>query len=165
MRYAVCLVFAVLVSGCMSTGLKVENGMIVRTAGETNMFRPSLSVMQVLTCHHEDGVTETLTVDEETISCSGRFVSEATVQASQAGAMTGIGGAVVQGGAIVGGAHLLGQGIGRSGTTVNQSGGGASANAQGGSANQLQGQGQGQMQGQWQGQNQWQKLNNCQGNC
>ena len=121
-----------LLSGCVSAEVRYDDGMRIRTAGETNLFRPSLSVMEVSVCVPEEGLNE-ISVDSngETETCNGYYTPIATVQGTQSGSLTGLGGAMVQGGAIVGGAYLLGDGIrdSASRTDVNQNGGGANSNA------------------------------------
>ena len=110
--------------GCgMTSNIKMENGLLIQEAGQTNLFRPSLSVMQVSKCVQEEGVTTVIDVDGNSETCYGRFIPIATVQGTQAGSMTGIGSAAIQGGAIVGGAYLLANGIEDSGseTTNNNS--------------------------------------------
>lgn len=131
MRVLVVMCLGLGLMGCVGSGIKAENGMIIRTAGETNMFRPSLSVMEVLTCVKAEGQLTQITVDGVTEVCNGEFKQLALVQGTQAGAMTGIGSAAVQGGAIVGAGYLVGKGIADSGSTtnVNQEGGGAESNS------------------------------------
>ena len=151
-----------IMSGCVSAGTEYRDGMRIRTAGETNLLRPSLSVMDVAICVEEPDRVETNMVNGETEVCQGTYQSLATVQGTQSGALTGLGGAMVQGGAIVGGAYLLGDGIRDSASQVNQTGGGASsqsqAKAKGGNArassqsSSKQFQGQGQYQSQQQSQ-------------
>ena len=105
--------------GCgMTSNIKMENGLLIQEAGQTNLFRPSLSVMQVSKCVQEEGVTTVIDVDGNSETCYGRFVPIATVQGTQAGSMSGIGSAAIQGGAIVGGAYLLADGIRDSGDSV-----------------------------------------------
>lgn len=136
MRVLLVMVMGLMMMGCVGSGIKAENGMIIRTAGETNMFRPSLSVMEVLTCVKVEGQLTQITVDGVTETCNGEFKQLALVQGTQAGAMTGIGSAAVQGGAIVGAGYLIGKGIGDSGSTtnVNQEGGGAVSGSSSGAA-------------------------------
>ena len=110
---------AVVLGGCgMTSNIKMENGLLIQEAGQTNLFRPSLSVMQVSKCVQEEGVTTVIDVDGNSETCYGRFVPIATVQGTQAGSMSGIGSAAIQGGAIVGGAYLLADGIRDSGDSV-----------------------------------------------
>lgn len=110
---------AMVLGGCgMTSNIKMENGLLIQEAGQTNLFRPSLSVMQVSKCVQEEGVTTVIDVDGNSETCYGRFVPIATVQGTQAGSMSGIGSAAIQGGAIVGGAYLLADGIRDSGDSV-----------------------------------------------
>ena len=110
---------SLLLGGCgMTSNIKMENGLLIQEAGQTNLFRPSLSVMQVSKCVQEEGVTTVIDVDGNSETCYGRFVPIATVQGTQAGSMSGIGSAAIQGGAIVGGAYLLANGIEDSGSTT-----------------------------------------------
>ena len=110
---------AVVLGGCgMTSNIKMENGLLIQEAGQTNLFRPSLSVMQVSKCVREEGVTTVIDVDGNSETCYGRFVPIATVQGTQAGSMSGIGSAAIQGGAIAGGAYLLADGIRDSGDSV-----------------------------------------------
>jgi len=110
---------AMVLGGCgMTSNIKMENGLLIQEAGQTNLFRPSLSVMQVSKCVREEGVTTVIDVDGNSETCYGRFVPVATVQGTQAGSMSGIGSAAIQGGAIVGGAYLLADGIRDSGDSV-----------------------------------------------
>ena len=110
---------SVVLGGCgMTSNIKMENGLLIQEAGQTNLFRPSLSVMQVSKCVQEEGVTTVIDVDGNSETCYGRFVPIATVQGTQAGSMSGIGSAAIQGGAIVGGAYLLANGIEDSGSTT-----------------------------------------------
>lgn len=74
--------------------------------------------MQVSKCVPEEGVTTVIDVDGNSETCYGRFVPIATVQGTQAGSMSGIGSAAIQGGAIVGGAYLLANGIEDSGSNT-----------------------------------------------
>lgn len=116
------LVSLALLTGCVSTGYKSSDGMLVRTAGETNMFRPSLSVMEVSKCVTDStGRYEEVQTDDGVVGCYGTFMPIATVQGTQAGALTGLGSAAIQGGAIVGGAYLLGDGIRDSGDSTSLS--------------------------------------------
>jgi len=128
----VLLTSVVLLSGCVSAGTTYQDGMRVRTIGETNLLRPSLSVMEVSVCVHDEHANTTYTdvLDGEAQSCHGEYVPMATVQGTQSGALTGLGGAMIQGGAIVGGAYLLGDGIRDSASQVNQNGGGANSNSE-----------------------------------
>ena len=112
----------VMLSGCVSHKLTYEDGMRIRTAGETNLLRPSLSVLEVSVCVKQTGLQETHVHDGKTETCEGFYHPLATVQGTQSGALTGLGGAMVQGGAIVGGAYLLGDGIRDSSTEVSQNG-------------------------------------------
>lgn len=115
-------VLVLLLSGCVGTAIKAENGLIVRSAGETSLLRPSWSIGEVSKCvQDETGRYEEVDVDGETVGCYGRFLPIATVQGTQAGALTGLAGAMVTGGAIVGGAYLLGDGIRDSGDSTNLS--------------------------------------------
>ena len=110
---------SVVLGGCgMTSNIKMENGLLIQEAGQTNLFRPSLSVMQVSKCVPEEGVTTVVDVDGNSETCYGRFVPIATVQGTQAGSMSGIGSAAIQGGAIVGGAYLLADGIRDSGDST-----------------------------------------------
>lgn len=135
-RVLMSLLSFVILSGCVGTSVRYEDGMRIRTAGETNLFRPSLSVLDVAICVEAPGTVETNAVDGETEICQGTYQPLATVQGTQAGALTGLGGAMVQGGAIAAGAYLLGDGIRDSASRVTQTGGGANseASAQGGQA-------------------------------
>lgn len=134
MKNLVWVIFAVSLSGCLSVALKAQNGTVVRTVGETNLFRPSVSLLEVVKCvQDETGHYETIKIDQdETVGCYGRWQPVATVQGTQAGALTGLGGAMVQGSAIVGAGYLLADGIRDqkpNHTQVNQSGGNANAGA------------------------------------
>lgn len=134
MRYGL-LVLLVLVTGCGATStIKLENGMLIEEAGQTNMFRPSLSVLQVSKCQEQEGVTTVIDIDGNSHTCYGKYVPVAVVQGTQAGSMTGLGGAMIQGGAIVGGAYLLADGIRDSGdeTTNNNN-----TSSNGGNSNSL----------------------------
>ena len=151
----VLLGMLVLLSGCVSSGLTVSDGLVIRTAGETNLLRPSLSVMEVSKCVTDrSGRYEEVQTEEGTVGCYGQFVPIATVQGTQAGAMTGLGGAAIQGGAIVGGAYLLGDGIRDSGDSTNVSNDSSSrsraSSASRASAKQSQYQRQSQRQSQMQ---------------
>ena len=117
MKSAVLVVVgSVLLGGCAaSSTLKLENGLLIEEAGQTNLFRPSLSVMQVSKCVEQEGVTTVIDIDGNSHTCYGKYVPIAVVQGTQAGSMTGLGGAMIQGGAIVGGAYLLADGIRDSG--------------------------------------------------
>ena len=135
---------AALLGGCAaSSTLKLENGLLIEEAGQTNMFRPSLSVMQVSKCQPEEGVTTVIRVDDVDQTCYGRFIPIAVVQGTQAGSLTGLGGAMIQGGSIVGAAYLLSEGIEESGSkTTNNN----DTSSSGGTQSQGQKQGQGQKQ-------------------
>ena len=131
------IVGATFFTGCLSVGTQYQDGLRVRTVGDTNWLRPSLSFMQVEECVESSGVKHVV-IDKEggDVSkqvCHGTYRPVAQVQGTQAGAATGIFGAMVQGGAIVGGAYLLGDGIrdsaDKTSLSSNQEGGGASANA------------------------------------
>ena len=139
MRMWIVMAMGLLMMGCASHGTRYENGLMIRSAGETNMFRPSLSVLEVRSCR---GAIEMV---EEQEVCRGDYGEPMWVHASQSGALTGLGGAVVQAGAVVGASYLLADGIRDSASEVNQTGGGAS---------QQQNQGQAQKQRQQQGQKQ-----------
>lgn len=124
---SVVVCFTIL-TGCTGINIKAQDGMVVRTVGETNLLRPSLSVMEVVKCVPGDARHyEEIVVNDEKVGCHGQFVTIATVQGTQAGALTGLGSAAIQGGAIVGGAYLIGDGIRDSAdnTSVSQVGGGA----------------------------------------
>lgn len=126
----------VLVSGCaMTSEMKLENGLLIQEVGQTNLFRPSNSVLRVSECVREPNRTQVVMIDGHEEVCHGRWMPVALVQGTQPGSLTGVFGAMIQGGAIVGGAYLLADGIGESGSTTNveQEGGGAEAN--GGTAN------------------------------
>lgn len=129
------VVVAMVLGGCgMTSNIKMENGLLIQEAGQTNLFRPSLSVMQVSKCVPEEGVTTVVDVDGNSETCYGRFVPIATVQGTQAGSMSGIGSAAIQGGAIVGGAYLLADGIRDSGSeTTNNN----NTESNGGNSNSL----------------------------
>ena len=123
--------------GCGSgLTLKPNGNFYQLESGTTNAFRPSLTTMTTFMCVPEEGVQQRIRVDEEVAECQGRFQVLNTNYGSQPGALTGVFGAMIQGGAIVGGAYLLGDGIRDSGdkTTINQTGGGASSSATGGKA-------------------------------
>lgn len=157
MQYIIYFIFAFIISGCVGDGYIYKGGLRILDTGATNGFRPSVSYVLVQECFNEDGKILSPAKDQKDWDCSGEWKTTDKMYASQAGwGPATIGGATSALG-MVGAGYFIGRGLERSGTTVNQSGGGANANAQGGSANQLQGQGQ--MQGQWQ------KLSNCQGNC
>lgn len=118
MRYGL-LVLLMLMTGCGATStIKLENGLLIEEAGQTNLFRPSLSVMQVSKCQQQEGITTVVDIDGSSHTCYGKYVPVAVVQGTQAGSMTGLGGAMIQGGAIVGGAYLLADGIRDSGSTT-----------------------------------------------
>ena len=115
-----CLGLFVVVTGCTGINIKAENGMIVRTASDTNMFSPSLAVMEVSKCVPDTtGNYEEVDINGEKVGCYGKFVPFATVQGTQPGALSGIGSAAIQGGAIVGGSYLLADGIRDSGDSTN----------------------------------------------
>ena len=63
--------------------------------------------------------------------CEGKYAQIGVVHGTEPGAMSGIFGAVVQGGAMAGSAYLLGDGIRDSGDTITtkQSGGNANASS------------------------------------
>lgn len=156
---AVIAVAVAMLTGCVSVGTKAEQGMIVRTVGETNMFRPSLSVMEVSKCVQDSsGRYEEVQTGDGPVGCYGQFMPVAVVQGTQAGALTGLGSAAIQGGAIVGGAYLLGDGIRDSGDSTNVSNdsssksrsNSASLSSSKASAKQAQGQHQSQRQSQMQ---------------
>ena len=114
------LILLMMLTGCVSVGMKADQGMIVRTVGETNMFRPSLSVMEVSKCVQDSsGRYEEIQTEDGAVGCYGQFMPVAVMQGTQAGALTGLGSAAIQGGAIVGGAYLLGDGIRDSGDNTN----------------------------------------------
>lgn len=140
----VVLCAMVFMTGCgMTSNIKMENGLLIQEAGQTNLFRPSLSVMQVSKCVPEEGITTVIDVDGNSETCYGRFMPIATVQGTQAGSMSGIGSAAIQGGAIVGGAYLLADGIRDSGdeTTNNTSSNGGNSNSLSSSRSDAFGQG------------------------
>lgn len=119
MRVFLAVLVLVLMTGCGATStLKMENGLLIEEAGQTNLFRPSLSVLQVSKCQEQDGVTTVIDIDGNSHTCYGKYVPVAVVQGTQAGSMTGLGGAMIQGGAVVGGAYLLADGIRDSGSTT-----------------------------------------------
>ena len=153
--FGVGVMCVLLLTGCISSNVKYEHGMRIATAGETNLFRPSLSVMAVEVCIPKEGRHTMDIVDGDEHHCYGEYKNVATVQGTQAGALTGIGSAAIQGGAIVGGAYLLGDGIRDSAdnTNVSQQGGGATAKSGSRSSSSSQSSSR-QSQGQYQKQSQ-----------
>lgn len=114
--WLVVLLVAVLLGGCgMTSNMKYENNMLIQEVGQTNLFRPSMSVMRISECVPEEDVVTVIDIDGNSKTCYGRFVEVVKVQGTQAGSLTGIGSAAIQGGAIVGGAYLLADGIRDSG--------------------------------------------------
>ena len=159
--FSVGVMCVLLLTGCISSNVKYDHGMRIATAGETNLFRPSLSVMAVEVCVPEESRHTVDVVDGDEHHCYGEYKNVATVQGTQAGALTGLGSAAIQGGAIVGGAYLLGDGIRDSAdnTNVNQQGGGASAKSGSRSSSSSQSSSR-QFQGQYQKQSQSQMQTN-----
>ena len=124
MKQGMLIVLAVVLGGCgMTSTVKMQDGLLIQEVGQSNLFRPSMSVMQVSRCQAEEGVTTVVDIDGNSKTCYGRFVPVATVQGTQSGSMSGVFGAAIQGGTIVGGAYLLADGIrdGGSKTTNNNS--------------------------------------------
>ena len=125
-------ILMVLLVGCGSgLTLKPNGNFYQLESGTTNAFRPSLTTMTTFMCVPEEGVQQQIRVDEDVAECAGRFQVLNTNYGSQPGALTGVFGAMIQGGAIVGGAYLLGDGIRDSAdkTSVNQTGGGANSSS------------------------------------
>ena len=110
-----------------------------RTVSDPHAFAPTAQRSWLEICQPIKGTTE-----PDYMNCT-----EATDPryATTSGYADGIGTAVVQGGAFVGGMYLLGQGIADSGSVTNQSGGGATSQS---NAVNVQSQSQSQVQSQHQ---------------
>jgi hypothetical protein len=125
-------VLAVLLGGCgMTSSMKMENGLLIQEVGQTNLFRPSMSVMRISECVPEDGVTTVIDIDGNSKTCYGRFVEVVKVQGTQAGSLTGLGGDAIQGGFMLGTGIVVADGIRDSGsktTNNNNTTGGSSSN-------------------------------------
>ena len=130
-KLSLSILLSLLLVGCMGVKTTYQDGLRVRTIEKTNWFAPSLALMEVAQCSEVKGDTlKTVVIDKEAgeltrTECEGEYRSIATIHGTQPGAMTGVFGAVIQGGAIVGGAALIGDGLKKSGDNVEQSGGGA----------------------------------------
>ena len=135
MRYILLLCLLLLPACATTIDTQYLDGMRIRTVEKTNMFSPSLAFMEIAQCNvvHAVGL-RTIIIDKregeikETV-CEGQYAQIGIVHGTQPGAMTGIFGAMIQGGAMAGSAALIGDGLKKSGDTVNQSGGGANSNA------------------------------------
>lgn len=119
---------------CWATCIYCRKNMRFIRDGNTEAFRPSLSVTVVQECVKERGYHETTRINDKVYHCDGQYKLVGTPYGTQPGYMTGVLGGVVQGGAIVGGAYLLADGIRDSGSeTTNNN----NTESNGGNSNSL----------------------------
>lgn len=118
MKVLLSVVGIMLLTGCAGQPVSIVENMRFIRDGNTEAFRPSLSVTVVQECVKERGYHETTRINDKVYHCDGQYKLVGTPYGTQAGSMTGLGGAMIQGGAIVGGAYLLADGIRDSGSTT-----------------------------------------------
>jgi hypothetical protein len=124
---SVALLMSVLVVGCSSVSnvsYKQADGTFKnqRVISDPHAFAPTAQRSWLEVCQAKQGMPD----EPDYGNCNNAVDSR---YATVSGYADGIGSAVVHSAGFVGGMYLLGQGIADSGTTVQQSGGGAEANS------------------------------------
>lgn len=126
------VVVAFLTAGCSGVsvvGYPLDNGkhMVQRTVSDPHAFAPTTQRSWLEVCDRRVETRETPSGQVEEVEHYDNCERDGQVQFTTTnGYLDGLGAAALYSGAIVGGAYFIGKGIGDSGTTVNQSGGGAS---------------------------------------
>lgn len=103
------MVVAMVLGGCAGIDVYYGEGRRMIIEHETNITRPSFTKVTTEVCVPDDTVEIIETkVDDKTYRCKGVYVATAPNFAAQEGAATGLGSAVVLGGAAVGTGFVFG---------------------------------------------------------